>query len=292
MSCTVEITWSKCCVLVMSNACTENTNKTRKWTGRRRHRFVCVRKRAWNMQLGPSTSLFIFLQMINCARRWTLPLPYEFVQEQSNDEWNNATSQANRSQPDKKASPMTIGGHQWPGERSLGYAPQRKPVIEGIAIRGKIKCPFLFSPHLIIHARLAKPCRYKKGRKNLLLCFGNSCHFDCLLAVSPDNLQATEANPIGRGAPVRRGGMFRRRGTLGRAESEKKMFLSKAPCLGRRQSLLRHVQNSADKQGSGPLLLFIEEAAVVRHHSALSISRSRACSNQHGLSPFLVHSSW
>lgn len=64
---------------------------------------------------------------------------------------------------------------------------------------------FPFSSHLIIHARLAKPCRHKKRRKKkqLVLCFSNSCHFDCLLAVSLDNLPATETNPIGRSAPVR-----------------------------------------------------------------------------------------
>lgn len=43
--------------------------------------------------------------------RQTLGLPYEFLKEQSNDEWINARSQANTSQPDKKDSPMTIGGH-------------------------------------------------------------------------------------------------------------------------------------------------------------------------------------
>lgn len=126
--------------------------------------YACARKRAKYATRAKHIS-FYFPPDDKLPRRRTLPLPYEFLQEQSNDEWNNATSQANTSQPDKKASPMTTGGHRWPGERSLGYAPQRKPVIEGIAIRGKIKCPFLFSPHLIIHARLAKPCRYKKGRK-------------------------------------------------------------------------------------------------------------------------------
>lgn len=43
--------------------------------------------------------------------RQTLGLPYEFLKEQSNDEWINARLQANTSQPDKKDSPMTIGGH-------------------------------------------------------------------------------------------------------------------------------------------------------------------------------------
>lgn len=69
----------------------------------------------------------------------TLGLPYEFLKEQSNDEWINARSQANTSQPDKKDSPMTSGEHWRPGEWSMGYAPQRKPVMERIAIRGKIK---------------------------------------------------------------------------------------------------------------------------------------------------------
>ncbi len=43
----------------------------------------------------------------------------------------------------------------------------------------------------------------KGGGGTLVLCFSNSCHFDCLLAVSLDNLLATETNPIGRSAPVR-----------------------------------------------------------------------------------------
>ncbi len=43
----------------------------------------------------------------------------------------------------------------------------------------------------------------KKEGGGQVLCFSNSCYFDCLLAVSLDNLPATETNPIGRSAPVR-----------------------------------------------------------------------------------------
>lgn len=99
-----------------------------------------------------------------------------------------------------------------------------------------------------------------------------------------------EANPIGRSVPVRSGEeeyFAHTRGTLGWVEKEKKkMFLSKAQCLGRTGRLLWHVQNSADKQGTGPLLLPIKEAVVLyhtAHHSTPSTSHSRGRSNQHDL---------
>lgn len=101
---------------------------------------VCVR--VWNMHLVYISAQYISFSFSTDDKslvRQTLGLPYAFLKEQSNDEWINARSQANTSQPDKKDSPMTIGGHWWPGEWSMGYAPQRKPVMERIAIRGKIK---------------------------------------------------------------------------------------------------------------------------------------------------------
>lgn len=65
----------------------------------------------------------------------------------------------------------------------MGYAPQRKPVMERIAIRGKIKQPWLF-PSLNY---TCKTWRVAPPKEGLLHCFSNSRHFDCLLAVSLDN---------------------------------------------------------------------------------------------------------
>lgn len=65
----------------------------------------------------------------------------------------------------------------------MGYAPQRKAVMERIAIRGKIKQPWLF-PSLNY---TCKTCCVAPPKEGLLHCFSNSRHFDCLLAVSLDN---------------------------------------------------------------------------------------------------------
>lgn len=56
-----------------------------------------------------------------------------------------------------------------------------------------------------------------------------------------------------------------RRGTLGWVEKEhrEKNVPVKPQCLRRRGSLMWHIQNSADKQGSGPRLLLIKGAVVL-----------------------------
>lgn len=65
----------------------------------------------------------------------------------------------------------------------MGYAPQRKPVMERIAIRGKIKQSRLFP--LLNYT--CKTWRVAPPKEGLLHCFSDSRHFDCLLAVSLDN---------------------------------------------------------------------------------------------------------
>lgn len=130
-----------------------------------------------------------------------------------------------------------------------------------------------------------KKKKEKGGRKTLVLCFSNSCHFDCLLAVSLDNLPATETNPIGRSAPVRSKRERREHtenskgnsGMGGEREHREKNVPVKPRCLRRRGSLMWHIQNSADKQGSGPRLLLIK-GAVVLNQTAPSFSsrQSRA----------------
>ena len=64
------------------------------------------------MHLGPVYLFLLIRADDKSPARWTLGLPYEFLKEQSDDEWINARSQANTSQADKKDSPMTTGGHR------------------------------------------------------------------------------------------------------------------------------------------------------------------------------------
>lgn len=62
-----------------------------------------------------------------------------------------------------------------------------------------------------------------------------------------------------------------------RKRAGEKMFLSSLGASGEEKSLMWHIQNSADKQGSGPLLLIIKGAAV-QHKTRLQSARSKLCS--------------
>lgn len=153
---------------------------------------------------------------------------------------------------------------------------------------------FPFSPHLIIHARLAKPCRHKKGEGGGKPWFFVSATHATLIAYWLSLLTTCWPQKQIPLAAVHLSGARERRehsenskgnsGMGGERERGGKNVLVKPRCLRRRGSLMWHIQNSADKQGSGPLLLLIKGAVVLRHHSAPSISRSkgsqlqRACS--------------
>lgn len=105
----------------------------------------------------------------------------------------------------------------------------------------------------------------KKERGGLVLCFSNSCHLDCLLAVSLDNLLATETNPIGRSVPVRS-----KRETRAFREFEGELWDG-----WRKRGGVLSSSNSADKQGSGPLLLLIKGAVVLCHLALRGVSAAK-----------------
>lgn len=140
---------------------------------------------------------------------------------------------------------------------------------------------FPFSSHLIIHARLAKPCRHKKGEKKKTKFFVSATHatliaywLSLLTTCRPQKQIPLAAVHLSGAREKDESIPGIRNGTLGWVEKEstgKKNVPVKPRCLRRRGSLMWHIQNSADKQGSGPLLLLIK-GAVVLHQTAPSFS--------------------
>lgn len=134
------------------------------------------------------------------------------------------------------------------------------------------------------------------GGETLVLCFCNSCHFDCLLAVSPDNLPATETNPIGRSAPVRtkrETRAFREfEGELWdgwRKRAGEKMFLSSLSASGEEEALCG-TSKTQQTNKEVDLFYFLLKApwsyTRLRHHSAPSISHSEGSRLQRARSKF------
>lgn len=133
---------------------------------------------------------------------------------------------------------------------------------------------FPFSSHLIIHARLAKPCHHKKGEGGKKTWFFVSATHATLIAYWLSLLTTCRPQKQIPLAAVHLSGAREKTRAFQEFEMElwdgwrkraqgKKKFPVKPRCLRRRGSLMWHIQNSADKQGSGPLLLLIKGAVVL-----------------------------
>lgn len=108
---------------------------------------------------------------------------------------------------DKKDLPMTIGGQRWPGEWVFGVWPPQRGPGDGarITIRGKIKWPRLpLSLNYTCKPSLYGPLQHLRKRQCSFVS-ATGRHFDCLLAVSPDNRRAQKQLPLAKVSEKQRG---------------------------------------------------------------------------------------
>lgn len=102
---------------------------------------------------------------------------------------------------DKKDVPMTIGGQRWPGEWVFGVQPPQRGPSDGarITIRGKIKWPRLpLSLNYTCKPPLYRPAAAPRKKAECSFVSATGRHFDCLLAVSPDNRRAQKQLPLAK----------------------------------------------------------------------------------------------